>query len=81
MAYWIQRTGTNHNNSAYRLFYAETEDDINNLPTQTQKGLQVNDDTVANATCAAGSECVVIATGNVYVLGKKSNTWDKFGGV
>lgn len=78
--FWIQQTGSKHNNSNYRLFYAETENDINNLPTQTQKGSQDDGDTVANSTCTAGSECVVIATGNVYVLGKESNTWDKFGG-
>lgn len=79
--FWVQETGTNHNNSTYRLFYADFESDLKNLPTQNKKGTQYNGDTVANQTCSAGSECVVIETGNVYILGKESNTWDRFGGV
>lgn len=78
--FWIQEIGTNKNNSKYKLFYAEEESDINNLPTQKNNGVQINGDTVSNCPVAAGSECVVLSTGNVYVLWKSTDTWTKFGG-
>ena len=66
--FWIQQTGTNHNNSGYRLFYAELESDINFLPTDKQVGTQTNSDTVANQKCSLGSECLVLETGMLCVL-------------
>ena len=66
--FWIQQTGTNHNNSAYRLFYAETDSDIALLPTNLVEGTQDNGDTVANQTCSLGSECLCLSTGELYVL-------------
>lgn len=68
MAYWIQETGTNHNNSSYRLFYAETPDDISLMPTNLQDGNQLNGDTVSNQKCSLGSECLCISTGSLYIL-------------
>ena len=38
--FWIQQTGTKNNNSAYRLFYAESDDDIDFLPTNLVEGTQ-----------------------------------------
>lgn len=78
--FWIQETGTNKNNMNYRLIYAEFESDLDRLPTQTDPGNQDNGDTIANKLVSAGSECIVLETGDVYVLGKSTNTWDKFGG-
>ena len=66
--FWIQQTGTNHNNSAYRLFYAETDSDIALLPTNLVEGTQDNGDTVANQICSLGSECLCLSTGELYVL-------------
>ena len=66
--FWIQKTGTKNDNSAYRLFYAETDSDIALLPTNLVKGTQDNGDTVANQTCSLGSECLCLSTGELYVL-------------
>ena len=66
--FWIQKTGTKNDNSAYRLFYAEYENDINFLPTDKQVGMQTNGNTVANQKCSLGSECMVLETGMLYVL-------------
>lgn len=78
--FWTQENGTNKNNSGYRLIYAEFETDIQNLPTQTTKGTQLKGNSSDNNVLAYGSECIVLETGNVYVLKKSTNTWDKFGG-
>ena len=72
--FWIQQTGTKNNNSAYRLFYAEYENDINFLPTDKQVGMQTNGNTVANQKCSLGSECMVLETGMLYVL--SSSGWN-----
>lgn len=68
----------------YRFFYAEFETDRLNLPTQTERGKQDEGDDiklkVANNICGEGSECLIIESGNVYVLGKSTNTWDRMGG-
>lgn len=66
--FWIQQTGTNHNNSNYRLFYVDKEQDINSMPTDKTEGTQDNGDTVANKTVALGSEALVLETGNLYIL-------------
>lgn len=67
--FWIQQTGTGHNNSNYRLFYAEKESDVTDLmPTDKVEGTQTNGDSVANKKCAIGSECLVLETGNLYIL-------------
>lgn len=73
--FWIQQTGTNHNNSAYRLFYADYESDVANLPTSQEEGKQTNGDTVANQKTTAGSECLVLESGNLYILSKDDDEW------
>jgi hypothetical protein len=82
MAFWIQ--DKKDSDPMYRFFYAEFETDILNLPTQTEMGKQDPGNDVelkaANAICGEGSECLLVATGDVYVLGKTTNTWDKLGG-
>lgn len=74
--FWIQQTNNKHNNSAYNLYYADYELDVKNLPTASKVGLQENGDTVANKKTCAGSECLVLETGNVYILRKDTDTWE-----
>ena len=80
--FWIQYR--KESDPMYRMFYAEYETDLVNLPTQTTEGRQDAGDDVelkaANAICGEGSECLVIEKGDVYILGKSTNTWDKLGG-
>ena len=72
--FWIQKTGTKNDNSAYRLFYAETDSDIDLLPTNLAEGMQTNGDTVANQKCSLGSECLCLSDGLLYVL--SSSGWN-----
>lgn len=81
MAYWIQEFGGNgKNNSSYRLFYCETEADITDLPNLTDEGVQQGNDTVSNNPCPAGCEALALDTGDLYILKKSTNTWEKLGG-
>lgn len=66
--FWIQQTSTGHNNSGYRLFYAEKEADLALMPTDKLDGTQTNGDSVANKRVALGSETLVLETGNLYIL-------------
>ena len=81
MAYWIQEFGGNGKNSQqYRLFYCETDADIQDLPNMTDEGVQQGTDTVSNNPCPAGCEALVLDTADVYTLRKSTNTWEKLGG-
>ena len=68
----------------YRMFYAEFETDLLNLPNMTTEGRQDDQGDVelkaANAICGEGSECVVLEKGDVYTLWKSTNTWRRMGG-
>ena len=80
--FWIQNR--KESDPMYRFFYAEFETDLANLPTQTTEGKQNDNGDIelkaANTICGEGSECLVIENGEVYVLGKSTNTWDVLGG-
>lgn len=80
--FWIQ--DRKESDPMYRMFYAEYETDLLNLPTMTTEGRQDARDDVelkaANAICGEGSECVVLEKGDVYTLWKSTNTWNKMGG-
>ena len=80
--FWIQ--DRKETDPMYRMFYAEYEADLINLPTQTTEGRQDPGDDVelkaANAICGEGSECVVLEKGEVYTLWKSTNTWNRMGG-
>lgn len=81
MAYWIQEVGgSGKNSSGYRLFYCETDADIADLPTATTEGVRQEGDSVSCKPCAVGSEALVRSTGDVYVLTKSTNSWEKIGG-
>ena len=75
MAYWIQETGGNHNLSNYRMFYFDTESEIDDLPTATKEGKQQDDDSVSAQKCSYGSEAYCLETGSVYILSKDTDTW------
>lgn len=81
MAYWIQEFGGDGKNySNYKLFYCETEADVLDLPNMTDEGVQQGSDTVSNKPCVAGCEALVLDTGDLYVLKKTTNMWEKIGG-
>ena len=66
--FWIQDKGKK-NNSSYCLYYAETVDDIQKLPTDKNVRTQdINNDSTINDKCSIGSECLCIGNGNLYVL-------------
>ena len=75
MAYWIQETDGNHNLSNYRLFYCDTEIDVDDLPTNKKDGKIQDGDSVSFQKCAYGSECLVLESGNLYILSKDSDEW------
>ena len=64
MAFWEDQDSQLKNQSK-KSFVADSESDISSLPT---------DDTVA-----IGSDCLVIDTGDVYIL-DSTKTWAKLGG-
>ena len=81
MAYWIQEIGGDgKNSSGYKLFYCETEADVLDLPNMTDHGVPQENDTVSHKPCSAGCEALVRSTGDVLVLQKSTNTWEKIGG-
>lgn len=52
-------------------FILDTPDDVQYLPTQTQKGTQVSQDTVSNECCATGSSAFIISTAQLFILNSK----------
>lgn len=79
MAYWIQEAGgqADGRNSDYRLFYAGKSTDIKNLPHIKSDGIQQEGDDIAHLKCGAGSACLCLETGDLYILDKESDTWTK----
>ena len=73
--FWIQENGLNKNNTGYKLFYAEFENDIILLPTNVKDGSQEGHDSTANHKCALGSECYCIENNILYVL--TTSGWTK----
>lgn len=65
MAHWISPKDQ-VSNSKEKTFYADTVSDVANLPTEESE-------------VAIGSTCLVIATGDVYML-NSSRTWEVLGG-
>lgn len=71
--FWIQNYGNAQSRNGYRMFYAEKESDIQNLPTNTREGKQDAGETSANEKCAVGSECFCIENKKAYFL--KTDGW------
>lgn len=81
MAYWIQEYGGNgKNDNRYKLFYCESESDILDLPNLTDEGVQQGTDITSNKPCVVGCEALTLDTGDLYVLRKTTNMWEKLGG-
>ena len=63
----ITKVGDRTNSSALREFTLDEPDDVQYLPTQTQKGTQ-DGNTVDNDYCATGSSAFVISTSQLFML-------------
>ena len=80
--YWLDQTQSSTNSQ--KLFYADTESDIENLPTSKKFGVK-QDYTYTDPTVEAerpvliGSQCLVIETGDIFML-NSNNIWTKIGG-
>lgn len=75
--YWLdskQSAGTNQ-----KTFFCDSTADISNLPTITSDGEKQGDDPVSNKKVGLGSTCLVVGTGDVYML-DSNNEWTKLGG-
>ena len=71
--YWIDTSdpGRIINNDKQIPFWADTVDDVQNLPHINSPGVQQGDDTVSCRPCGRGSTCTVIGDGSgavVYAL-------------
>lgn len=66
--FWIQDYGTASSRSGYRMFYAQSEGDIDKLPTNLKDGTQTAGEMSANEKCAIGSECFCIENKKAYFL-------------
>lgn len=76
--YWIDASSSVSGGNQ-KTFCCDTESDINNLPTTTTEGAVQAGNNVVNQRVEMGSKCMVVETGELYILGS-SNTWDKVGG-
>ena len=76
MAYWIQYSGTRES-SRRRGYMCENISDIDDLPTQTRRGVKQINDTVSSDECAFGSQAYVIEDGSRWILTKTTDTWEK----
>lgn len=65
MSYWIDESdpGRVMSSSKQIPFWADSEDDIPNLPTSTSYGVQQGEDTVSCRPCGKGSTCTAIGDG------------------
>ena len=64
----ITKIGDRTNSSSLREFTLDKLADVDNLPTQTTKGKQINGNTVDNDYCATGSSAFVIETSQLFML-------------
>ena len=74
MAYWVNEKGTNESANV-KSFYCDYESDIAKLPTNTKEGVKQDGEPHAHLRTKYGSDCFVIASGNVYILGKDTDAW------
>lgn len=74
--YWINESDNGRllSNSKQRSFWADTVDDVDNLPHINSPGVQQGEDTTSCLPCGKGSTCMVIGTGNgATMYGLNSN--------
>lgn len=77
MAYWIQKTSSNHNISNYRYFICDYLSDIKKLPTFKTAGEPQDNDTISAGPCSYGSCCLCLEDSSKWILGKATNEWKK----
>lgn len=75
--FWIQDSNSYGKPKDYKMFYADYESDIDNLPKFGIDGKQESNTTVENHPTGYGSECLVIETGELYILSRDDNEWKK----
>lgn len=73
MAYWIDESSIGHGSSNQTDFYCDTDLDIGDLPTTSQKGVQQGEDTISCRIVGAGSSCFVIGSSSLYMLDSNDN--------
>lgn len=64
----ITRNG-DKTSSKVKEYTLDNFDDVQRLPTQTKKGMQINPkDTISNEYCATGSSAFIISTAQLFML-------------
>ena len=66
--YWLDTSQKYIGSPAQQSFYADTVDDIQNLPTSTKEGVKQGTDSTSYRKTAKGSSCFVIGSSEVYML-------------
>lgn len=76
MAYWIDEHDPDiaGGTSNQRSFYCDNTADIPNLPGIDRYGVQQGDDTVSCQPVGAGSSCLCIGAGSLYIL-NSTDVW------
>lgn len=72
--YWLDTSQKYTGSPAQQSFYADSVDDIKNLPTSTKEGVKQGSDSTSCRKTAKGSQCLVIDTSEVYML-KSNDQW------
>lgn len=72
--YWLDVTQNYTGYPLIRNFFCDEPSDIANLPTSTTEGVQQGSDTVSCQKVNAGSSCLCIGSGELYML-NSSDTW------
>ena len=76
--YWLDTSQKYIGSPAQQSFYADSTDDIKNLPTSTKEGVKQGADSTSYRKTAKGSQCLVIDSSEVYML-KSDDTWKLLG--
>ena len=76
--YWIDINTTPKQTprGEQRAFFADAVSDISNLPTSSTLGVKQGDDEESYKCVLPGATCLVIATGELYML-DSTDTWVK----
>lgn len=76
--YWIDINATPKQTprGEQRAFFADVVSDVSNLPTSSTLGVKQGDDDESYKCVLPGATCLVIATGELYIL-NSSNVWTK----
>lgn len=67
--YSITKIGNNVNTTNIREFVADKREDIEQLPHINKEGVEQNGDSMSNNKVFAGSMCICLEDGSVWMLG------------